>query len=181
MFAVAFAEVGIETLPAFALDIESASHGPVAIADLMPSGFIGALAFRKEAGDEVFAPNAPEFPRYIPALLGLIPEEKLPLGELLPWCLRTIHGFKRIGVVARIPCFSRDGHRRGCEVLYLFKMKVECFRDDSKLGHILFAAAWVRTNKIRYKLLFESGFLVNPVEKTFERMELCERRLTHQS
>ena len=53
----------------------------------------------------------------------LIPEEILPLGFLLAWCLGTEDGLQRVGVVARIPGLGTDGHWRRREVLYLFQVE----------------------------------------------------------
>ena len=53
----------------------------------------------------------------------LIPEEILPLGFLLAWCLGTEDRFQRVGVVARIPGLGTDGHWRRREVLYLFQVE----------------------------------------------------------
>lgn len=131
--------------------------------------------------DEVGPSDASQFPLDTLSLLGFIPEEELPLRQLLAWCLGGEDRFKRVRVVSRIPRLGADGHRRGREVLHLLEVEVQVFGDDSELGHILFLATRMTANKIRYDLLFQALFLVDAVEDALELIELLKRRLAHES
>ena len=74
---------------------------------------------------EVRTANASELMLDISAFLGFIPEEELPLGELLLRSFGREYGLESIRVVTRIPGLGRNGHRRWREVLHLLKMEVE--------------------------------------------------------
>ena len=130
--------------------------------------------------DEVWPTNATEALLDVAAFLGLVPEEILPLGEFLLLRLRTEDGLQGVGVVACVPRFCSDGHRRGSEVLYLFQMEVETLGDDGKFCHIFLLAARVGGDEIRDDLLVEILFAIDTVKLAFELIELLERRFTHQ-
>lgn len=134
----------------------------------------------KEHLDEVFASDSPEFALDVSSLFGFIPEEELPLRQLVAWCLGTVDGFKRVGIVARIPCLSGNGHGCRCEVLYLFQVEVHLLRQHRQLSHVFFAASWMATNEIRYELLAKILFSVDAVEGALELFEEPERRFSHQ-
>ena len=44
-------------------------------------------------------------------------------------------------MVACVPCFGRDGHGGGGEVLHLFELEVEVFGDDGEFCHVLGSAS----------------------------------------
>lgn len=131
--------------------------------------------------DQVGASDAAQLTLYALPLLGFIPEEELPLRQLLTWCLGREDLFKCVGVVTRIPRLGADGHRRGREVLHLLKVKVQVFGDDCELGHVLFLTARMTTYKVRYDLLFQSLLLIDAVEDALELIELLKRWLAHES
>ena len=108
---------------------------------------VGIIRLRRiacvESWDEVSASDATETLFDVAALLGLVPEEVLSLGELVARTLGGEDGFEGVGIVARVPGLCGDGHRRGREVLHLFEVEVETLGDDGELRHILFLTAWV--------------------------------------
>ena len=114
------------------------------------------------------------------ALFGLVPEEVLPLGKFFLLGLRTLDGFQRIGVIAGVPCFGRNGHRCWCEVLYLFQLEVQMFGEYGKLRHVGLRAARMAGDEVGDDLLVESFLPIDTVEDTFEVVELLEGRLPHQ-
>ena len=124
--------------------------------------------------DQVGASDASQFTLYALPLFGFIPEEELPLRQLLTWCLGREDRFKCVGVVTRIPRLSADGHRRGRKVLHLLKVEVQILGDDSELCHIFFLTARMAANKIRYDLLFQPLLLVNAVEYALKLIELLK-------
>ena len=124
--------------------------------------------------DQVGASDAAQLTLYALPLLGFIPEEELPLRQLLTWCLGREDRFESIRVVTRIPRLGADGHRRGRKVLHLLKVEVQILGDDSKLCHILFLTARMAANKIRYDLLFQPLLFVDTVEDVLKLIELLK-------
>lgn len=96
-----------------------------------------------KSGYQVGPPDATETLFDIPPLLRFIPEEVLALGEFLFGSLCAEYLFQRVRVIACVPCLCGIGHRCRCEILYLFEMEVETFRDDRQFCHILFPATRV--------------------------------------
>lgn len=121
-----------------------------------------------------------KFSLYIPPFFGFIPEEELPLGKFFLRALGAEHGFKRIGVIASIPCFGAHGHGGGGEVLHLLKMEVEPFGGNGKFCHIFFCAAWMATDKVGDDLFAQLLLFVNLVKDALELLKLTERRFAHQ-
>ena len=133
-----------------------------------------------ESWDEVGASDAAEALFDVAALLGLVPEEVLSLGELVARTLGGEDGFEGVGVVARVPGLGGDGHRRGGEVLHLFEVEVEALGDDGEFRHVLLLTAWVGGDEVGDDLLMESFFAVDAVEETLELVELLEGGFAHQ-
>ena len=96
-----------------------------------------------ESWDEVGSSDAAEALFDVAALLGLVPEEVLALGEFVFRTFGGEDGLEGVRVVARVPGLGGYCHRRGGEVLHLFEVKVETLGDDGELRHILFLTAWV--------------------------------------
>ena len=114
------------------------------------------------------------------ALLGLVPEEILPLGLLLLRTLGTLDGLQRIGVVACVPHLGGNGHGRGGKVLYLFEMEVKPLGQYCQFGHVGLGASGVAADEVGDDLLVQSFFAVDAVEEALEFVELREGRLAHQ-
>ena len=133
-----------------------------------------------ESWDEIRAPDAAEALFDVAALLGLVPEEVLSLGELVAWTLGGEDGFEGVGVVARVPGLGGDGHRRGGEVLHLFEVEVEALGDDGELCHVLLLTAGVGGDEVGDDLLTEPFLAVDAVEESLELVELLEGGLAHE-
>ena len=69
--------------------------------------------------------DALQFALYVASFFGFVPEEELTLRQLLARCLGTVHGLKRVRVVAGVPRFGAHGHRRRRKVLNLFESEIE--------------------------------------------------------
>lgn len=100
--------------------------------------------------------------------------------QLFSCCLGTEYRFQGIGIVACVPGLSAYGHGRRGEILHLFEVEIEVFRDDSEFSHILFPAAGMAADEIGDDLLSESFFLVDLIEDALKLIELVERRLAHE-
>ena len=133
-----------------------------------------------ESWDEVGASDAAEALFDVAALLGLVPEEVLSLGELVARTLGGEYGLEGVGVVARVPGLGGDGHRRGGEVLHLFEVEVETLGDDGEFRHILLLTTGVGGDEVGDDLLMESFFAVDAVEEALELVELLEGGFAHQ-
>ncbi len=143
-----------------------------------PAGLLHRLAIKLV--DEVGPADAPQLPLDVLPFFGLVPEEELPLRQLLLLRLRTLDGLQRIGVEARVPCFGADGHGRGGEVLHLFEVEVELLGLHRQLGHVCLSATGVAADEVRDDLLVQSGLAVDAVEDALEHDELPERGLPHE-
>lgn len=99
---------------------------------------------------------------------GLVPEEELTLRQFLVFVVRGKHGFQGVGVYARVVHLGRQRHRGGREVLHLLKLEVQPVRLACQFGHVLGFATGVARYKVRYKLLFQSVFVVYPVKYLLE-------------
>ena len=83
-----------------------------------------------ELGNEIGAAYAAQCCLDGTPLLGLVPEEVLPLGEFFLLAAGTVDGFERVGMVPGVPSLGTDGHGCGGEVLHLLQMEVELLGDD---------------------------------------------------
>ena len=92
-----------------------------------------------------------------------------------------IDGFERIGGVACIEHFSRDGHGRRREVLHLFKFIAHLARQSGQLGHITLMTTRMAGDEVGDDLLVEVLLAIDAVEDALELVELLERRLAHES
>lgn len=117
----------------------------------------------------------------VAAFLRLIPEEKLPLRKLFLLRLGTKHRFKRVRVVASVPCFGAHRHWRGRKVLHLFQMEVHPFGQHGQFSHVSLMTAGMTAYEIRYNLLLEIFLTVDSVEDALELLKLTERRFAHKS
>ena len=113
-------------------------------------------------------------------LVLFIPEEILPLCQLLVLCMGCEYGFERIGVVASIEHLSRDGHGCGGEVLHLFQLVAHLTRQMGQLSHVALMTTRMAGDEIRDELLVETFLTIDAVEDALELTELLERGLTHQ-
>ena len=136
--------------------------------------------FPVEFLDQIRPPDTSQALLDSAALLGLVPEEVLPLGELLALVLGREDGLQRVGVVARVPGLGGDGHRRRRKVLHLLQMEVELPGDDGELGHVGLLTAGVRGDEVGDDLLPQVLLGVDAVEDALEVVELLERRFAHQ-
>ena len=88
-----------------------------------PIGPIGLIGGRKlgaeEAGDEVWAAYTPQALLYASPLLRFVPEEILPLRQLVALGSCTEDRLHSVRVVAGVPHFGGHGHGRWSEVLHL--------------------------------------------------------------
>ena len=103
----------------------------------------------------------------------------MSLGEFVFRTLGGEDGFKGVGVVARVPSLSGNGHWRGGEVLYLFEVEVEALGDNGEFCHVLLLTAGVGGDEVGDDLLTEPFFAVDAVEKAFEFVELLEGGFAH--
>jgi len=110
----------------------------------------------------------------------LVPEEVLSLGILLLRCLCRVDGLHGVGVEACVPHLGGYGHGGGGEVLHLFQTVSHAAGDVCQLGHVLFAASWVRRYEIGYELLVQVLFAADGVELALEVVEELERGLPHE-
>ena len=131
--------------------------------------------------DEVRASDATETLFDMSTLFGLVPEEILSLGEFITLALGREDGFEGIGVEARIPRLSGDGHRGGGEVLHLFQMEIQLLGQHSEFSHIRFLTARVATDEVGDELLVQVLLTIDAVEDALELIELLERGLAHES
>ena len=175
-------EVGIERcflvrflLPGLLGIIRATSDGLVVIDGMT----VGKARAAVQLADEVCTPNTTQFAINIGTFVFFIPKEELALGQFLTLGTGTKDWFKRIWVVASIPCFGADCHGSGREVLYLLQVEIEVFGDDGKFSHIFFLATWMAAYEVRDYLLLQIFFLVDAVKDTFELIEELERRLAH--
>ena len=90
-------------------------------------GLMGPMGLRasKEAGNKVLTAKATKALLDGTTLLGLVPKEILALGKFFARTAGRKDGFEGIGVVARVPRLSSDGHGRRREVLNLLQLEVE--------------------------------------------------------
>ena len=137
-------------------------------------------ARREESGDEVRTAYAAEASLDAGLLLWLVPEEELPLCQLLLLRLGATHWFERVWVEAGIPGVGSERHRRRCEVLHLFELEVQLLRGDGQFCHVGLSAPWMAGDEVRYDLLLQVFFPADGVEDTLEVIELLERRFPHQ-
>ena len=112
--------------------------------------------------------------------MGLVPEEKLSLGEFFLGRLCRVDRFQCVWLIARVPCLGGNGHGRGREVLYLFQLEVETFGDDGQFCHVLFAASRMAADEVGDNLLLQVFLLVDSVEDALELLKLCKRWFSHQ-
>ena len=133
-----------------------------------------------ESWDEVGSSDAAEALFDVAALLGLVPEEVLSLGELVARTLGGEYGLEGVGVITRVPGLGGDGHRRGGEVLHLFEVEVEALGDDGELGHVLLLASGMGGDEVGDDLLMEPFFAVDAVEESLELVELLEGGFAHE-
>ena len=136
--------------------------------------------FVVEATDEVGAAYLAEGALNGGALLGLIPEEELPLGEFLLLGLGDVEWFKGQRVEAGVVGFGADGHGGGCEVLHLFEVEVELLGFGSQLCHVGQRASGVTADEVGDELVVEMLFATDAVEESFEIVEEPEGRLAHE-
>ena len=134
----------------------------------------------EEFGNEVGATDAAQFADDVLSLAAFVPEEELALGELFLRTFRRKNGFERVGIVARVPHFSGNRHRRGCEVLHLFEVEVHLLRQNGEFCHILGLTARMRRDEIGNDLLTQIFLAADSVEEPFELLKLVERRFAHQ-
>jgi hypothetical protein len=133
-----------------------------------------------ETFNEVRTPDATEALFDVTTFLWLVPEEVLALGEFLPLTLGREDGFKGVGVVARVPGFSGDGHGRGGKVLHLFEVEVELLGEYGEFSHVLFLTAGVGGDEVGDDLLSQVLLAVDAVEDALEGVELLERGFAHE-
>ena len=130
-------------------------------------------------GNKVGPAHSPQFLLNLSPLFRHVPEEKLTLGKFLLRCFRTENRLQGIGVVAGIPHFGADGHRRRSKVLNLLQLEIQTFCDDGQIGHVFLMATRMAADEIRNDLLAQTGMTVDVVEQTLELLELLKRRLAH--
>lgn len=111
---------------------------------------------------------------------AVIPEKVFALGLFLLRCGGGEDFLTGIGMIAGVVDLCGECHRRRCEVLDLFEMKIEFFGLGGQFGHIDFAAAGVGGDKIRYELLFQAVARVDALEKAAEFMVELERGFAHE-
>ena len=81
---------------------------------------------------------------------------------------------------ACVPCFGRDRHGGGCEVLHLFELEVEVFGQDCQFCHVFGCAAGVGTDEVGDDLLAQVLAAVDVVEDAFEVVEQAEGGFAHE-
>lgn len=116
---------------------------------------------------------------YFGSVGTVIPEEITALRQFLFGCHGREDFLARVGMIARIIYFGRDGHGRRSEILHLLEMEIKLFCLGGELGHIDLSASRMTRYKIWYELLTQTEAVVGAVENRLEIIEEPERWLAH--
>lgn len=131
-------------------------------------------------GNQVGPADSAQAFLYVLALLGLVPEEILPLRQFFPLGLCREHRLQRVGVEPCVPGLGGNGHWRWGEVLHLLQMEVQLFGLYGQLCHVFLVAAGVGGYEVGYNLLVEMLLPVYSVEDALKLVELLEGGLAHE-
>ena len=119
----------------------------------VPGGRKADFLTSEEFTEEVFPAYLKEAVGDLPAKLGLIPKEELPLRQFLLLGACRVDLLKGIGMIAGVVNLRGKGHGRGGEVLHLLEMKMQILGLDSQLRHIFFPASGVAGDEVGDELL----------------------------
>lgn len=142
-----------------------------------PIGFMILVAVKFV--DQVWAMQPHQLAPYRLPHFRLIPEEKLALGKFLFLCVGREDFIPGVGMDARVVNLGRHCHWGRGEILNLFELEIQVFRDACQLCHVCFAATGMRRYEIGDELLLETIFTVHSVEYILEFMEEVERWFAH--
>lgn len=137
------------------------------------------ISSSEKASDEVWSVNLAEETEDCLALGWLVPEEELTLGEFFFLCSGRENGLESVGMDARVPGFSGDGHGGRGEVLHLFELEIKILGQCGKFGHVFGCAARVAADEVGDDLLSEVFLAVYVVKDTLEVVEETERGFAH--
>lgn len=133
----------------------------------------------EQAPDEIGAMQAPQGSLDAMTVGAVVPEEVLPLGELLLGARGGEEMFACVRVDSGVVDFGSYSHGRRSKVLHLLKMEVEIAGLNGQLSHIEFRASGMRGNEVWYELLAKIMTGVDTVEHLLEAIEKIERRFAH--
>ena len=116
----------------------------------------------------------------ITSFLWFVPEEELPLGKFVLWCLSREDRLKGVRIISAIPSLCAHSHWGRRKILNLFKLEVQTLGLDGKVCHIFLMTSGMRGNEVWNELLSQALFTVYLVKYTLELLKQLERRLSHQ-